>query len=204
MATAFFTAFLASLVGATSFLQSISAFPQLSNFTNLYQNNPFLTSLLTPNSTTPRYTVLVPNNDAFTRYQSDYGYAVTGLSSADLQTLISYHVLVVGLNNDNFTRPKGLAVPTLLIGQMYNNRTPGSALENDFGNNADGQIVYISPTSSSGTATVQSGLGMNATLSAIDGTWDGGLIQEIDEYVPIGDQISLVLSDFSVKYCAGF
>jgi uncharacterized surface protein with fasciclin (FAS1) repeats len=192
------TAFLSAVVGAVSFLQAISAVPQLSNFTSLYQNNPSLASLLLTNSTVLLYTVLVPNNDAFTNYLANNGHPVDALSSPDLQTLISYHVMVGDLTSANFTSPEGLSVPTLLTGQTYNNRTSGSALEQDFGNDAGGQVVYISSNLSSvekgainerqqtvQTMLVRSGLGMNATLLPIDGIWDGGAIQEVDRYVPV-------------------
>ena len=182
VATAFFvTIFLASLVGATSFLHSVSAVPQLSNFTNLYINNPILASLLVTGSATLPFTILVPNNDAFISYENSYGHPVTALSSEDLQTLISYHVLVGHLNSDNFTNPKGLTIPTLLTEQMYNNRTPGPELEDGFGNNAGGQVVYISPAVNSTAYLVKSGLGMNVTILAIDGSWDNGWFQEVTE-----------------------
>lgn len=190
------TASLSALVSAVSFLQAISAVPQLSNFTSLYQSNPSLASLLLTNSTILLYTILVPNNDAFTNYQLENGHPVDALSSPDLQTLISYHVMVGYLTSANFTNPSGLSVPTLLTGQTYNNRTPGSALEQNFGNDSGGQVVHISSNLSSvtkramkerqqglQTSFVQSGLGMNATLFAIDAIWDGGAIQEVDRYV---------------------
>ena len=188
VATAFYIAFfLASLVRAGSFLQALSSFPQLSNFTNLYINNPILASLLTTGSTTVPYTVLVPDNDAFISYESVYGQPITALSSADLQTLISYHVMVGDLNSGNFTNQKGLTVPTLLTGQTYNNRTPGSALKDGFGGDAGGQVVYVYPAVSSSEALVQSGLGNNVTILVIDGSWDNGSFQEVTEYVRIGE-----------------
>jgi len=198
MATAFYliTIFLASLVRATSFLQAISTLPQLSNFTNLYIKNPGLASLLTSGSTTPPYTILVPNNDAFIKYESFYRHPVTALSSDDLQTLISYHVMVDDVNSGNITNPEGLIVPTLLTGQTYNNRTPGPALEDSFGNDAGGQVVYIFPAVSSNTTLVQSGLGVNVTIQVIDGTWDNGWFQEVTEYVRIREWNSPVFLIF--------
>jgi len=188
VATAFyFVIFLTSLVRATSFLQALSSFPQFSNFTNLYINNPIVASLITTNSTELSYTILVPNNDAFIVYESFYGHPVTALSNADLQTLISYHIMIGDLNSGNFTKSRGLTVPTLLTGQMYNNRTPGSALVDGFGSGATGQVVYIFPAVSSTQVSVQSGLGTNATIQVIDGTWDNGWFQEVTEYVRRGE-----------------
>jgi hypothetical protein len=180
-AALFVSILLASLVGANTFLQAISVFPQLSNFTSLYLSNPNLASLLSASSPTLPYTVLVPNNDAFISYEKIYGHPVTALSSADLQTLISYHIMVGDLRSGNFTNPKGLTVPTLLTGQQYNNRTPGLALEHGFGNEAGGQVVYIFPVVSSSPVRVKSGLGTNVTVMVIDGAWDNGWFQEVPE-----------------------
>jgi uncharacterized surface protein with fasciclin (FAS1) repeats len=191
VSTSFYIAiFLASLVRATSFLQAVSTFPQFSNFTNLYINNPILASLLTTESTTPPYTILVPNNDAFIGYENFYGNPVTALSNADLQALISYHIMVGDLNGGNFTNSKGLTVPTLLTGEMYNNRTPGSALGDAFGSDASGQVVYIFPALSSTEVSVQSGLGTNSTILVINGTWDDGMFQEVNKYVHRGESQS--------------
>ncbi len=163
------------------------AYATCSNFTNLYVNDPTLASLLATGSTTTPYTVLVPDNDAFVSYESFYGYPITALSSAHLQTLISYHIMVGDLNSGNFTNQKGLTVPTLLTGQTYNNRTPGSGLKDGFGGDAGGQVVYIFPALSSSEVLVQSGLGNNVTIRVIDGSWDNGSFQEVTEYVRIGE-----------------
>lgn len=202
VATTFYIAiFLASLVRAASFLQALSTFPQLSNFTNLYINNPILASLF---NTTLSYTILVPNNDAFIVYESFYGHPVDALSTPDLQNLISYHIMVGDLNSSNFTNSKGLTVPTLLTGQMYNNRTAGSALKDAFGSDASGQVVYIFPAASSTEVPVQSGLGTNATILVIDEAWDNGWFQEVTEYVQTGEWEFAHVVILSVKWRIGF
>jgi hypothetical protein len=89
--------------------------------------------------------------------------------------------MVGDLKSGNFTNPKGLTVPTLLTGQVYNNRTPGSVLEAGFGNNAGGQVVYIYPVVSSSAVQVKSGLGTNMTILVIDGVWNNGWFHEVPE-----------------------
>jgi hypothetical protein len=183
---------------AQSFYTAISQYPQLSNFTLFYQNNfPLASLLLTPSSTEP-HTVLIPNNDAFTNYEHKHGYSVTYLSATELESLIRYHVLIGSLTSTNFSAPRGLTAPSLLVDQQYNNRSAGVGLSSSFGNatGVNGQVVFISgphPHSNkflvrkSGTQSlkVHTGLSSDANLTALDGIWDGGRFQEIDQYVSI-------------------
>jgi hypothetical protein len=182
---------------AQSFYSAISKYPQLSNFTVFYHDNFPLASLLLTNSPTEPHTVLVPNNDAFTNYERDHGYPVTALSAPELESLIRYHVLVGSLTSTNFSGPRGLTAPTLLVGDQYDNRSTGAGLSSSFGNakGVDGQVVFISsmpqPRSnkflerkaSTHSFKVHTGLSSDVNLTPLDSVWDGGRFQEIDRCV---------------------
>jgi uncharacterized surface protein with fasciclin (FAS1) repeats len=181
---------------AQSFFAAISQYPQLSNFTAFYRDKFPVASLLLTNSSSESHTVLVPNNDAFTNYERDHGYSVVALSTAQLETLIQYHVLVGSLTSTNFSESKGLTAPSLLVGEQYDNRSAPAALSSSFGNNSvNGQVVFISSglqssknkflVRNSGTQSlkVRTGLSSDVNLIALDGVWDGGRFHMIDRCV---------------------
>lgn len=192
LSTAFFCICCISIAAAQSFITAIGAYPQLSNFATLYRNNSFLASKLLTGSPTNPQTVLIPNNTAFANYQLATGRSLLNLSVEELQTLLSYHVLVGGLTSTDFAQPAGITVPSLLVGEQYDNRTGGAALASVGGTSAsashDGQVVFISAkvnsTGSFGSgqsqAVVRSGLGNTVNLTTVDGTWDGGRFHIID------------------------
>lgn len=180
---------------AQSFFAAISQFPELSNFTSFYQENFPLASQLLTNSQFEPQTVLVPNNDAFLRYERENGYPITSLSSVELANLIRYHILVGSLTAANFSASRGLTAPSILTGEQYNNRSAGPALSSQFpGVDANGQVVFIHSGLQSGGAKliqkagltslkVRSGLSSDANLTVVDGIWDGGRFQMIDRWV---------------------
>jgi uncharacterized surface protein with fasciclin (FAS1) repeats len=177
-----------------SFLSAISAYPQFSNFSGIFQQNEAVASLLLSSSSNLPHTVLVPNNEAFANYQVKYGVLLTSLSPAEIETLVKYHVLVGKLTSANFTNPLGLVVPSLLEGPTYDNRSAGSALSSAFGNRNDtgGQVVFISTLVQTSKRSVfnrqsglqdvkvHSGLSANTSLQVIDGIWDGGWFQGVN------------------------
>ena len=127
---------------------------------------------------------------------------VTGQSFADqpynyLQNIINYQLLNGNLTFQDILHPAGLTIPTGLTGPTYNNRTAGSVLisSSALTGNHDGQVVFIAPNTTSTSfgprqlgsagAYVQSGLGHQVNLTAIDGIWDGGMFQIIDGYLPL-------------------
>jgi uncharacterized surface protein with fasciclin (FAS1) repeats len=178
----------ASIAAGQSFLTAISAYPQLSNFTALIQNNTSLASTLLNGSASALQTVLVPNNTAFANYQSLTGTPISSLSSAELEPILSYHILVGQLTTPDFSQPQGLTAPSLLVGGQYDNRSAGAGLSSVGGSTSashDGQVVFISASAgltntSSPTSMVESGLGNTVNLTALDGTWDGGRFQMVD------------------------
>jgi Fasciclin domain len=180
---------------AQSFLIAISAYPQLSNFTNLLMTNPGLaSSLLSFSASTPQ-TVLVPDDNAFLSFQQSTGQSFSNQSQDYLQAVGQYHILNGNLTSQDFLHAEGITVPTGLTGPTYNNRTAGDALISSGATtgNHDGQVVFIAPNTTStsfsarqlgsGGAYVQSGLGHQVNLTAIDGVWDGGAFQIVDGYI---------------------
>jgi Fasciclin domain len=178
---------------ALSFLEAISAYPQLSNFTNLLNSNAGLASLFHSSAAAPQ-TVLVPDNTAFQSYQKSTGQPFASQPYDYLQAAINYTLLNGNLQSQDFLHPAGITVPTGLTGPQYDNRTAGSALSSSGAStgNRDGQVVFIAPNTTSTSfgprqlnsagAYVQSGLGHQVNLTAVDGLWDGGMFQIIDGY----------------------
>lgn len=187
-----------STVSAQTFLEAISQYPQLANFTTLMTNNPGLAgALLTSNATSlTRTTVLVPDNSAFDKLQRLLGVPVGSLSVSQLEPVLSYHVLVNELTTDNFTVANGTTEPTFLTGPLYNNRSAGDALGSSGaeGDPKNGQVVFIEakdePTAARRLTVrqlpqpdveVQGGLGHIINLTSVDGSWDGGVFQIVDK-----------------------
>lgn len=189
----------ASVAHTLSLLDAISVYPKLSNFTAFYQNNIEVANQLLTNSSTEPRTILIPNNDAFANFEPQYGVSIWSLSAADLKALLQYHILVGKLTAANFSQPSGLTVPSLLTGEQYNNRSAGPELSSSFGNteHANGQVVYISSAGQSGSRKlafrqsgtsdlqVRSGLGAEADLTPLDGVWDGGMFQEVGQFLTL-------------------
>lgn len=186
------------VASAQTFLQAISQYPQLANFTTLMTANPGLAgALLTSNATSlTKTTVLVPDNSAFDKLQTLLGVPVGSLSVAQLEPVLSYHVLVNELTTDNFTVANGTTEPTFLTGPLYNNRTAGDALGSSGadGDPKNGQVVFIEAKDEPGEARrltvrqlprpdveVQGGLGHIINLTSVNGAWDGGVFQIVDK-----------------------
>ncbi|KAH9203984.1 FAS1 domain-containing protein [Leptodontidium sp. 2 PMI_412] len=193
--------------GAQSFYAAISQNSQLSNFTSFFENNFPLASQLLTNSSTEPHTILVPNDNAFAKYESDNGYSITALSATELTSLIQYHVLVGRLSSANFSASRGLTAPSLLVGEQYNNRSAGTALSANFSNpaSANGQVVFIQSGLQSSSKKfrvrgaglqsleVRSGLSSDANLTALDGIWDGGMFQMIDRFLTLPEHCSATI-----------
>ncbi|RDW57500.1 hypothetical protein BP6252_13760 [Coleophoma cylindrospora] len=191
--------YLAIVVRAQSFLEAIGAYPQLSNFTSLLTDYPVLASSLLSASATSPQTILVPDNTAFLNYENLTGIPVSAVPTTDLAPVIQYHILSGLLKSHNFAAPQGITIPTSLVGQKYDNRTAGAALSSVGATNGnhDGQVVFIVPKTNDSTTTllvrqlssagavVQSGLGQQVNLTAIDGTWDGGSFHIVDGFLTL-------------------
>ncbi|KEF63132.1 uncharacterized protein A1O9_01108 [Exophiala aquamarina CBS 119918] len=187
-----------SVASAQTFLEAISQYSQLDNFTTLMTNNPGLAgALLTSNaSSLTQTTVLVPDNSAFDKLQTLLGVPVGSLSVAQLEPILSYHVLVNELTSDNFTVENGTTQPTFLTGELYNNRSAGAALGSSGaeGDPNNGQVVFIEAKDDpidarrftvrqlpSPEVEVKGGLGHIINMTAVDGRWDGGVFQIVDK-----------------------
>jgi hypothetical protein len=96
-----------------------------------------------------------------------------------LSNTLSYHILAGGLTYSSFDRPRGLTVPTLLTGELYNNRSSGVNLASSFGPGANGQVVLVQKTSD-GYVQVQASR-LHVNLTGLDKTWTGGYIQMVDK-----------------------
>lgn len=181
----------------TSLVTALRPFPQASDFSSFITLNPEALTSLLPNDTTGGVTLLVPSNTAFSTYQTKYGVSLASISQDQVRTVLQYHVLVAPLNSTDFKQAtNGLTVPTFLTDQQYNNRSAGPALLAEFGKNANGQVLYFSkdPISSSSkvrvrvrqsqsgdTTNVRAGVSEVTTLDVIDGKWEGGTFQIVNE-----------------------
>ncbi|KAH0551177.1 hypothetical protein GP486_007492, partial [Trichoglossum hirsutum] len=117
---AFFTRF----VRPQHFIDAISTYSQLSNFTALLHANPsFATALL---NTTKDQTILVPSNSAFSAYQSQLGRSVEALDPAVVQRIIQYHSLNATLKAGDLSNgaaaARGVVVSSQLVDSRYNDR----------------------------------------------------------------------------------
>jgi hypothetical protein len=180
---------------ALSFIEAISAYPQLSNFTSFLESNPGLASPFNSFSPSAPQTVLVPNNDAFLSFQNSTGQSFASQPYDYIQAVISYQLLNGNLSSQDFLHPAGITVPTGLTGPTYDNRTAGSALISSGAStgNPGGQVVFIAPDTTSTSfnprqlgsteAYVQSGVANQVNLTTIDGVWDGGMFQIVDGYM---------------------
>ena len=184
-------------VKAQGLIDTINANPEFSSFSALLQSNIGLASSLVATSSTDRRTILVPNNDAFSKLAAN-GSPISSLPKDIILDILYYHTLVGALTSKDFSAPKGLTVPTFLTGEQYNNRSAGAALNSVSSSSAshNGQVVVITSKGSTQSkrefnlrqlsspgAEVTSGLAHTVNLTAIDTTWDGGKIQMVDGLV---------------------
>jgi uncharacterized surface protein with fasciclin (FAS1) repeats len=172
-----------------SFVDAISSYPDLSNFTYLIQQYPaFATTLL---NATGNVTILVPSNTAFLSYQAEFGQNIESLDSNVVEHVLQYHTLNATVKTQDLTQPGGAVVGSQLVDPTYNNRGKWSQSNA----HSPGQVVYISAASTAGsarergiaardegtTASVTSGDGAIAKINAVDGVWDGGVFQVVDQ-----------------------
>lgn len=180
-------ALFASLSGlghAQSLLQALSTYPELTQFSNLLSTNPSLASGLL--SADAERTVLVPNNKAFAAYQQQTGQGLGAASAEVLRPFLQYHVLDGSYDASSFKPNRGVTIPTLLTGEVFNNRSAGAALSSFAASSGDddnnGQVVFAAPRQS-GPVYVQSGLAQQVNLTTTNGTFEGGRFHIIDGLV---------------------
>lgn len=180
-----------SLSLSQSLLSALSTYPQTSTFQSLLQKNTSGILNLIPSSKND-HTIFIPSDNAFLKYAGNHSATpLTALPPNDLLATLKYHVALSQLSVSNFSQPEGITVPTLLKGEQYNNRSAGNELLSKYGQDATGQVLYISATpisqakfrvrQSMNQADMRSGLGLVTTVDAVDGKWDGGRFQIVEE-----------------------
>ncbi len=175
---------------ASSLSAALAQYPSLSSFRQLVGNAPSVFDTLIPINSVG-VTVLAPSNQAIQSYTSKHG-PLRNLSTAALKDILSYHVLVAPVTSANFTSPRGLTIPTMLAGTLFNNRTAGADLTTAFGPNATGQVLFIQQQlqasvgrvarQSLGTTNVQlqAGLAETANITVLDAPWSLGYFHMVD------------------------
>ena len=177
-----------------SLLAAVSKYPDLSAFSGILSGFPGILPTLLGGSSNG-VTVLVPTNAAITKFLGQGN--VTDISQfpvAQLQTVLRYHILAAKLKTENFTLPRGLTIPTILKDVLYNNRTAGKGITDLYGPDATGQVLFVQKdpiakpskfkvrqSLSGSSASLRAGLAQVATLTAVDGVWDGGYFQVVDK-----------------------
>ncbi|KAI9769219.1 MAG: hypothetical protein M1840_004348 [Geoglossum simile] len=171
-----------------SLIEATSSYPNLSNFTSLLRNYPVLSATFL--NVTRDATILVPSNAAFLDFQHRFGHSIETLDSKLIERILQYHTLNATVKAQDMTKPAGAVVGSQLVDKMYNDR--GKWAESNA--KSPGQVVYISASAGGtlkrrglaaregvATAAVTSGGGAIARLNAVDGVWDGGIFQVVDQ-----------------------
>jgi len=178
----------ATIVNAQSFLSSTGAYPQLSRFRQLLINQPGIAGSLTSrNATDNKTTVMVPNNDAFTKYHQNTGQNVEGLQSSDLTDLIQYHSLNGALSSSDLQQPTGLAASTGLTDPRYDSlglSSNGAVMPQRVFVGSDAPALATRQINQT-AIYAKSGLTSNASINAIDAAWEGGLFHIVDKSVHV-------------------
>ncbi|KAG5805389.1 hypothetical protein H9Q74_010986 [Fusarium xylarioides] len=126
-------------------------------------------------------TILIPTDNAIKSYLKDSSISdVTELNQTLLQVFFSYHSMAASLSSTDFDDSRGLSVPTLLKSEEFNNRTAGPQIQSQFGNSADGQVVFASRVQkgkradgdiSGAIVNLRAGEEQNVKMTAVDGSW---------------------------------
>jgi transforming growth factor-beta-induced protein len=176
-----------------SLAAAIAPYAELSSFANILNSFPGILSTITDSRTTG-VTILIPTNDAFTKFLAQSNVAnITQVPVAQLLTVFRYHIMDAKLTTKNFTIPRGLTVPTALRDPLYNNRTAGKQITDLYGADANGQVLFVSKdpiakpsqfrvrqSLSGENVSLRGGLAQTVGLTSVDGVWDGGFFQVID------------------------
>lgn len=162
-----------------SLKSSIEEFPQLSIFASILDAAPrSLQNVVQAQS--ENITVMIPDNDAITSYFTTNGVTSVGdLRDEDIESFLSYHVLVASLKSADFDdKPRGQVIPTLLKEEEFNNRTAGPQIRQSFGEDATGQVLFALQNQRSSkrqnenpSVTIRGGLGQDVQMTAVDGEW---------------------------------
>ncbi|KAK4117967.1 FAS1 domain-containing protein [Parathielavia appendiculata] len=170
---------------ASDLSAALAGFPSLTSLKSLVDQRPAVFDALL--SSHPSVTVLAPDNDAFAKYSSTNGQPLSQAASADLNNILSYHILGAGLTSANFSAARGITIPTLLQGELYNNRSAGAELTQTFGADANGQVVYVQARQheDAGFSLQAGGDADAAILMALDKTWPGGYLHIVNQVLDL-------------------
>jgi len=170
---------------------ALAQYPSLSNLRQLVNQQPSLINTLF--GTNKNFTVLAPSNEAFTAYASSHGKQLPSAGTDVVTNTLSYHILAGGLTYSNFNSERGLTVPTLLTGELYNNRSSGLNLAAAFGPGANGQVVLIEKTAD-GYVQVQASQ-LHVNITSLDKKWSGGYIQLVDKIFDLPKNCTETMED---------
>ncbi|KAF6816234.1 beta-ig-h3 fasciclin [Colletotrichum sojae] len=188
-----------------SLVDALGSYADLSSFQQILKTLPGLVNA----NVNRGATVLVPTNTALSNFvKLNNATDVSQLPVSKLQSIFQYHTLDASLSTTNFSSPRGLTVPTKLTDSVYNLRSPGLALLNQFGADANGQVLYISKDTANPSkfrvrqsagekSSLRAGLGQSAELTGIDGKWDGGYFQAIDTVLEVPEVCSTTIKKLS-------
>lgn len=161
---------------ASDLTAALASDPSLSSMQQLVVQHPTLINDLVKDNTA--VTIFVPNNDALQAHTATAGRPLTDTPAALLASILAYHVVAAGLISASFNSAKGITAPTLLTGEVYNNRTATPELVAAYGASAGGQVVYAEKDD--GGFTIQGGQAERINLTVVDRQWRRGYIQIVD------------------------
>ena len=161
---------------------SLGNLPQLSNLTSYLTMFPDLVGQL---SQLTNITLLAPNNEAFAQLlNSSAGAAITNGDTAQIQALLSYHVL--NGTYQNYTMA-GVA-PTALQPPQFTNVTGG-------------QVVLVKGEEDS--MAIYSGLLQTSMFTGDPVNFTGGVVQVIDTVLTVPQNVSSTAVELNLTSIAG-
>ncbi|KAK0623871.1 FAS1 domain-containing protein [Immersiella caudata] len=180
---------------ASDLAGALAQYPSLSTLRQLVNQEPKLINTLFGNN--KNFTVLAPSNEAFTQYTADNHRQLADVGAELLSNTLSYHILAGGLPYARFDSlgARGLTVPTLLTGELYNNRSAGVSLAASFGPGASGQVVLIQKNATDGYVQVQASQQQHVNLTGLDKQWSGGYIHMVDKIFDLPKNCTKTMED---------
>ncbi|KAK3347223.1 FAS1 domain-containing protein [Lasiosphaeria hispida] len=146
-------------------------------------------------SESPSLSILAPSNDAFSSYIATTGKQLADEPSDVLKDILSYHILAASLTSTNFSASKGLTIPTLLSGELYNNRSAGTELVQTFGAGAGGQVVFTLPDSTGGFTIQAGGDPTGINLTALNQEWSKGYVHMVNQVLSLPKSCTDTMED---------
>ncbi|KAK7454245.1 fasciclin domain-containing protein [Colletotrichum acutatum] len=185
---------LAVAVAQQSLSNALTIHADLSAFNGMLNSYPSIISNINA-GTKNKVTLLVPINDTLAKFLQQFKVSeITQLPVSQLLIIFRYRSLDAALTAANFSGSRGITVPAKLRDELFNLRTPGPAIIDQCGEDAQGQVLFGSPStinpakfrirqgtsSDDHTASLRGGLDQTAEITSIDGVWDGGYFQSVD------------------------